>query len=101
MIPAIPHITPPLSREDVQILLALPVGDDGEVLLPLVPLVVHVDIVEAARQRAAHDLVRLERLERLTEMRGYARDLAALGQHVVDVALLRRAGIELALDAVE
>src|SRR5579859_6955130 len=101
MIPAIPHITSPPSREDVQVLLALPVGDDGEVLLPLVPLVVHVDIVKAARQRAADDLVRLERLEGLTEMRWHTRDLPALGQHVVDVALLGRAGIELALDAVE
>src|SRR4051794_22988710 len=98
MIPAMPHISAP-SRQDVQVLLALPVGDGREELLPLVPLVMHVDIVETAGQRAAHDLVRLERVERLSEVRGHAWDLAALGEHVVDVALLRWARIELALDA--
>src|SRR5437870_1946065 len=100
MIPAIPHISRS-SREDVQVLLALPVRHGGEELLPLVPLVVHVDIVETAGQRAADDLVRLERVERLAEVRRHAWDLAAFGEHVVDVALLRRTGIELALDAVE
>src|SRR5689334_897530 len=49
------------SREHVQVLLSLPVRDRGEELLPLVTLVVHVDIVEPARKRAADDRVGLER----------------------------------------
>src|SRR6266699_3469299 len=65
MTPAIPH----MSGQDVQVLLALPVRDGGEELLPLVTLVVHVDIVEAAGHRAAHDLVCLQRLERLAQER--------------------------------
>src|SRR2546421_4096976 len=102
MIPAIPHISVPRSsRQDVQVLLALPVRDGGEELLPLVTLVVHVDIVEAAWHRTADDLVGLECLERLTQMRRDARDLTALVQHVVDVPLLGRARVELALDSVE
>src|SRR5947209_13423121 len=102
MIPAIPHISVPRSsRQDVQVLLALPVRDGGEELLPLVTLVMHVDIVEAAGHRAAHDLVGFERLERLAEMRRHPWDLPALVQNVVDVALLGRARIELALDPVE
>jgi len=55
--------------------------------------------LEASRHRAAHDLVLLERLERLAEMPRNARHLAALVEDVVDVALLRRAWIELALDS--
>src|SRR5437763_12972692 len=102
MIPAIPHISVPRSsRQDVQVLLALPVRDGGEELLPLVTLVVHVDIVEASWHRTAHDLVGLECLERLPQMRRDARDLTALVQHVVDVPLLGRARVELALDSVE
>src|SRR6266481_5741928 len=89
------------SREHVQILLALPVRDGREELLPLVPLVVHVHIVEAARHRTADDFVVLERVERLAEVGRHPRDLATLREHVVDVSLLRRTGIELALDAVE
>ncbi len=61
----------------------------------------HVDVVEAARHGAADDLVLLQRLERLAEMAGDARDLAALREHVVDVPLLRRPRVELPLDAVE
>src|SRR3954451_24431314 len=103
MIPAIPHmVSDPLrSRENVQVALPLPVGDGPEEPLPLVALVVHVDVVEPARHRTPHDLVLLERLERLAEMPRDARNLAALAQDVVHVALLRRARIELPLDAVE
>src|SRR3954451_5011806 len=103
MIPAIPHmVSDPLrSRENVQVALPLPVGDGPEEPLPLVALVVHVDVVETAGQRTPHDLVLLERLERLAEMAGDARNLAALAQDVVDVALLRGARVELALDAVK
>src|SRR3954469_6915211 len=97
MIPAIPHI----SGENVQVALSFPIRDGSEEPLPLVALVVHVDVVETARQRAPHDLVLLEGLERLAEMARDARNLAALAQDVVDVALLRRAWVELALDAVE
>src|SRR2546421_12589307 len=102
MIPASPHISAARrSRQDVQVLLALPVRDGGEELLPLVTLVVHVDIVETAGHRAAHDLVGLERLERLAEVRRHARYLATLVEDVVDVPLLRGAWVELALDPVE
>src|SRR3954471_19598069 len=97
MIPAIPHI----SGENVQVALSFPIRDGSEEPLPLVALVVHVDVVETARQRTPHDLVLLECLERLAEMAGNTRNLPALVQDVVDVALLRRARIQLPLDAVE
>src|SRR5689334_9086668 len=97
MIPAIPH----MSGEDVQVALPLPVRDGGQVALPLVPLVVHVDIVETPRKGAPHDVVLLERRERLAEVVGHTRDLYALGEHVVDVPLLWRPWVELPLDAVE
>src|SRR5260221_8103654 len=89
------------SRQHVQVLLPLPVRDDGQVLLPLVTLVVHVDIVETAGQRTADDVVGRERLEGLPEMGGHPRDLAALVENVVDGPLLRWARVELALDPVE
>src|ERR671938_1621590 len=98
MSPAIPHMASGPSGsvwrrtlgQHLQVLLALPVGDGREVALPLVALVVLEDLVEAARQRAADDLVLLERHERGAEAVGDLLDLRALLQEVVRVALLRR-----------
>src|SRR5919197_1002778 len=100
MIPAIPHMALRLWKH-VEVVLPFPVGDGGEETFPLVPLVVHEDVVEPARQRALDDLVLLERVERLAEVAWHAWDVHALGEHVVDVALLRRARVELPVDAVE
>src|SRR4051794_35439014 len=88
-------------RQHLQVLLALPVGDRGEVALPLVALVVLEDLVEAARQRAADDLVLLELHEGGAEAVGDLLDLLALLEQVVRVALLRRARVDLAPHAVE
>src|SRR5919199_3576954 len=91
----------PALREVVQVLLPLPVGHGRQEPLPLVALVMAPDVVELTGQRAAHDLVLLERLERLPEVLGHAVELLALGEQVVDVRLLRLAGVELAADAVQ
>src|SRR5919204_1303638 len=103
MSPAIPHTCalPDYLRQHVEIALPLPVGHGREEALPLVALVVHEHVVEGPRKPALHDLVLLQRVERLAEVSGDARNLAALGEHVVDVPLLRRPRIELSLDAVE
>src|SRR3954468_2754511 len=88
-------------RQHLQVLLALPVGDGREVALPLVALVVLEDLVEAARQRAADDVVLLERLEGGAEAVGHLLDLLAFLEQVVGVALLRRARVDLAPHAVK
>src|SRR3954467_14185188 len=90
----------PLGQH-LQVLLALPVGDRREVPLPLVALVVLEDLVQAARQRAADDLVLLERHERGAEAVGHLLDLRALLEEVVRVALLRWPRVDLAPHAVE
>src|ERR687884_593308 len=103
MSPAIPHTCalPDYLWEDVEIALPFPVGHGREEPLPLVALVVHEDVVQTPGQRTFHDLVLLERFERLAEVPGHARDLSALREDVVDVALLRRTRVELPLDPVE
>src|SRR5919205_3230883 len=110
MIPAIPHMAsgpsrwrgrPGPLRQHLEVLLALPVGDRGEVALPLVALVVVEDLVQAPGHRAAHDLVPGQRLERGAQAVWHLLDVGALLEQVVRVALLRRPGVDLAAHAVE
>src|ERR687897_2782915 len=110
MMPAIPHMATRLpsgsegqrrSRQHLEVLLTLPVGDRRQVTLPLVALVVLEHVVEAAGHGAADQLVPLERLERRPQALRDALQLDAFLEEVVGVSLLRRAGIDLALKAVQ
>ncbi len=60
----------------------------------------HEDTVHLVGQRALHDVVRLERVERVAEGHRDALDLLARLHRLVDVPLLRLARVELALDPV-
>src|SRR5690242_20404682 len=81
------------SRQDVEVLLDVPVGDLTAVPLPLVPLVVLEDPQHLARHGRLHELVVVQRLKRLAEGHRDAADLLAGGDGLVDVALLRVARI--------
>src|ERR671910_3047033 len=101
MMPAIPHMATRLpngsegqrrSRQHLEVLLTLPVGDRRQVTLPLVALVVLEHVVEAAGHGAADQLVPLERLERRPQALRDALQLDAFLEEVVGVSLLRRPG---------
>src|SRR6185437_4569600 len=87
------------SRKDVEVLLDVPVRHLSAVALPLVALVVLEDAQHLAGHRRLHELVVVERLERLAERHRHPPDLLAGGDGLVDVALLGLARIELAVDA--
>src|SRR3981081_2243757 len=103
MIPAIPHMISGSRsgalREDLQVLVALPVGDGRQVALPLVTLVVVEDLVEAPRERALGHLCPGEGIERGAVAVRHLLDVRALLQQLIGVALLRRAGGEPATKA--
>src|SRR5271155_2463200 len=111
MIPAIPHTASApraarepwrgRSRQHLQVLLALPIGDRSQVALPLVALVPVEHLVQPARHRAPDHLVTRQRIQGRAEALGHALDLRSLLEQVVGVALLGRARVELAADAVE
>src|SRR5215217_6039110 len=118
MIPAMPHMArPPApprgtragSREHLEVLVALPVRDSGQVALPLVALVVLEHVVEATGHSRLDEVVGLERFEGRAERVGHALELLArlaavlglLGKDVVRVARLWLARIDLVADAVE
>src|SRR4051812_22295980 len=104
MIPAMPHIRRSSARslrQDLEVLVALPVRHRGEVALPLVALVVLEHLVEAARHRALDDLVLGQGLERGAEGVRHLLDLDALLQQVVGVPLLRLPWVAPVADAVE
>src|SRR6185437_14500323 len=88
------------SGKDVEVLLDVPVGHLSAVALPLVALVVLEHAEHLAGHRRLDELVLIERLEGLAERHRHAADLLAGGDGLVDVALLRVARIELAVDAV-
>src|SRR5256884_8227245 len=105
MMPAIPHIRRASaygrSRKHLEVLVALPVGDRGEVPLPLVALVPVEHLVEPAGHGALDDVVGGERVQGGTEALWDLLDLDALAEQVVRVALLRRSPVEVAADALE
>src|SRR2546429_199301 len=105
MMPAIPHIRRASaygrSRKHLEVLVALPVGDRGEVALPLVALVPVEHLVQAAWHGRLDHVVRGECLQGGAEALGHPLDLDALLEQVIRVALLGLARIELAADAVE
>src|ERR671922_1070925 len=62
----------PRSWQHLQVLVALPVRDRGQIALPLVALVVVEHLPQAARQRAPHNLVTLQLHQRGAEAVGHA-----------------------------
>src|SRR5215468_3097510 len=107
MMPAMPHMSlAPLAahpaaalalRKNVQVLVDVPVRDRGAVALPLVGLVMTEDPVHLARHRVLDHLVLLQRRQRLAERHRDLLDCLAARDRVVDVAVLRRPGVEAAL----
>src|SRR5690606_9592639 len=86
----------------VQVPVDLPRVDGGDVLLPLRPLRLHVVLDDVRAERLADDLVPLELVDGLAEVRGERPDLqaAALARaHAIDVARDRRGRIDLVRDA--
>src|SRR6185437_7476207 len=103
MRPAIPHmfslpsLCPCSSRQAVEIGLEIPLGHGVQETLPLVALIFVVEPVHFAGQRRADDIVLLERLERVAERHRQLLHLLAGLHGLIDVALLGRPGIEIAL----
>jgi len=85
MTPADPHIPgDPEVKAGCPVLLAFPVRDDGEILLPLVTIVVHIDIVERPGRACARPR-RPPAPRAPRQMRRARADLSALVQHVVEL----------------
>src|SRR5690606_35054877 len=89
---------------DRQVALQLPVVDLRDVLVPLEALRRDELRVGVFAERLTHQRIALERVDRLLQVAGEARDLEAralAGAHRVDVLVDRRGRLEFALDAVE
>src|SRR6202035_4719061 len=82
-----------LSREDVEVLLEVPLTDRADKALPLVSLVVEKDVQHFARERCAYDGVGLQGVESFSERRGDARHLLAGFDGFINVAVFGRSRI--------
>src|SRR5579885_3210805 len=87
-------------REELQVVLDLPVGDGGAEALPVVDAAAEEGLVELAGQGPLHDFIALDCVERLAQGHGDLREVQALVHQLVDALARRRTRIDPVANAV-